>query len=68
MKQSTLDALTRYRDGNPYLGGFLSAVVANDLLGAVTRADPDNLRDLKEIVLWLHNETPTARTPRSPHA
>ena len=61
MKQSTLDALVKFRDGNDYLGGFLTAVVRNDLRGAVAQADPDNLRDLREIVLWVYHEVPADR-------
>lgn len=40
------------RDKTSYAGGgFVEAVVANDLVGAVTRADSDNLRIIKLLAL-----------------
>ncbi len=39
-------------------GRFLSAVICNDLRGAVTRADADNLPRLLAIVIWWCHETP----------
>lgn len=40
------------RDKTSYAGGgFVEAVCANDLVGAVTRADSDNLRVIKLLAL-----------------
>ena len=40
------------RDKTSYAGGgFVEAVVANDLVGCVTRADSDNLRIIKLLAL-----------------
>ena len=39
-------------------GSFLMAVLTNNLIGALNTADPNNLRDLKEIVNWFHGELP----------
>ena len=61
MKPETLDALENFRDGNNFIGEFLSAVVRNDLRGAVIRADPENLAALRSLVLWVHNEIPGER-------
>lgn len=54
-------ALEAYRLENRPLGGFLRAVVENDLTGAICRADeanrqPDVLRDL---ALYRHNALPS---------
>jgi hypothetical protein len=61
VKPETLDALVNFRDGNNFIGDFLGAVVRNDLRGAVSRADPENLAALRSIVLWVHNEIPCER-------
>ena len=39
-------------------GGFLNAVLENDLFSAVMRADVTNLKELPNIVRWVHNEAP----------
>ena len=40
------------RDKSSYAGGgFVEAVCANDLVGAVTRADSDNIRVIKLLAL-----------------
>ncbi len=46
------------RTGRP-VGGFLTAVLENDLREAVFRADIDNLSNLRELCIWLHNYTPS---------
>ena len=44
-------SIMAHRDGVFTGGGFVEAVVANDLVGAVTRADSDNLRVIKLLAL-----------------
>jgi hypothetical protein len=39
-------------------GGFLNALLANDLHGAVTRADHINQSHLPVLVMWLANNAP----------
>ena len=39
-------------------GGFLQAVISDELREAVCRADPDCLWHLREIVQWFYNEAP----------
>jgi hypothetical protein len=58
VKQTIIDSLTRYRDHHLPTGGFLRAVLENNLSGALGGADDDNLRDLREIVRWVYNEMP----------
>jgi hypothetical protein len=40
-------------------GGFLDAVIRNDLSGAVGRADSDALENIPHIVAYLYNCCPT---------
>ena len=44
-------------DGTP-TGSFLAAVISNDLMDAVGRADDDNIRVLRSICGYVHNEFP----------
>lgn len=46
------------------LGGFLNAVINNDLRGAVIRADPVNRRYLKEIAMFAKWDIPQERIRR----
>ncbi len=56
----TLDALQDYIDTGNEHGGFVMAVLENDLRGAVSRADVYNIAVLKDIVMWLSSNAPTA--------
>ncbi len=47
-----------YRYKHRPVGGFLTAVLENDLCGSLMRADPDSRAALLEIVQHLHNEMP----------
>lgn len=53
-----LKALIAYRDEGQPVGGFLEAVIANDLVGAAVRADSTNINLLPSYANWLYNETP----------
>ena len=46
---------------NNYLppGDFLTAVICNDLKGAVGRADDFNIRNIPAIVAYFYNEAPS---------
>jgi hypothetical protein len=39
-------------------GSFLRAIVENDLMSAVTRADPESFAALSSICAFVHNELP----------
>ncbi len=39
-------------------GLFLQAVISNDLIGAVLRADPVNAPLVKQYALWFHHVAP----------
>lgn len=40
------------------VGGFLTAVLVNDFMEAVSRADPENIKILRSYQRFLHNATP----------
>ena len=56
----TQGALARYVECGFMPGGFLTAVLNNDLFGAVTRADELNVQVLPEIVRYVYNELPAS--------
>lgn len=58
MKRSTKETIDNYVEKGWEPGGFVGAVLANDLMGAVGRADAENLRDLIEICQYVHWEIP----------
>lgn len=55
----TKAALDRYVNDRLLPGGFLTAVLSNDLFGAVGQADSENLAALPEIVRYVYNELPS---------
>lgn len=55
----TLLGLRAYCKGRREPGGFLRAVLENDLVQAFQRADDENLEALFDIVSYLYNEVPS---------
>ena len=51
--------LDDYAQNHQPIGGFLTAVLGNDLQGAVCRADEDSLYGLLDIVHYVYNELPS---------
>lgn len=41
------------------VGGFLEAVLENNLVAAMSRADDENLRTLPAVVAYVYNELPS---------
>ena len=58
MKPEIQAAIDAYVKDHDPVGGFLTAVLENDLLGATDRVDRDNLRDLKDIVVYVCQNVP----------
>lgn len=56
--QRTLEALRRYVDHHVPTGGFLRAVLENDLSESIGRADPENMAALTDIVAYVFWEVP----------
>ena len=52
------ESMRLYMEAGISGGGFLDAVLQNDLLLAVIRADNTNLEALPDIVKWIHWEAP----------
>ena len=55
-----IESLTRYEHQGIMPGGFLCAVLSNDLMTAVNTADAYNLKALKDICQYIYNELPEA--------
>ena len=49
------DGLTSYFNDHRAPGGFLTAVLENDLMGAFSKADMTNERALHSYAKWLFN-------------
>lgn len=60
VKEETLDGIIRYCKFGVPVGGFLEAVLSNDLRGAFAKADGDNCENLFHIVKFCYNEIPMA--------
>lgn len=52
-------ALERYIDKGIPPGGFLTAVLSNDLRNAVGRADAENRERIGDYVIYLYNDAPS---------
>ena len=53
------DGMKRYIEQGYQGGHFLYYVLSNDLIGAVNRADSENIKLLPDIVKWIYNEAPS---------
>lgn len=58
LPESLEPGLTRYLKHHIPPGGFLLAVLRNDLWDACSRADFENRAHLFNIVFWLENNAP----------
>lgn len=59
ISESTKDSLDRYVNHRIQPGGFLTAVLSNDLVGAVGRADSFNKKVIPEIITYIYNQLPS---------
>ena len=51
-------SLIRYRDHKIPTGGFLEAVLKNDLISAIERADDENVQCIPDIVRFCYENLP----------
>lgn len=58
LPEDTKDSIDRYVRQGVAPGGFLEAVIENDLKGACGAADETNLPALPAIVAYFYNECP----------
>jgi hypothetical protein len=56
---AVLVSLRRYATEHVPTGGFLRHVLANDLQGAVARADEANMANLRGILEYVYNAMPS---------
>lgn len=54
------NSLVEYVINGRGVGGFLRAVLENNLRGAVNRADNGNLPIIAHVVAWLYNNAPVS--------
>lgn len=59
ISESVKGALDRYIQYGIAPGGFLYAVLSNDLFAAVGRADRENIANLQKICGYVYNEIPS---------
>ena len=57
--------ILRYVEHGVQPGGFLTAVLNNDLLGAFRRADPESRKAIPDIVNWFQNNHPDLYGPEN---
>lgn len=59
LKNSVIESLWRYAVYGIEAGGFLNAVLENNLKEAFARADDDNARAMKTIVMYVYMKMPS---------
>lgn len=57
---SVRSSLRQYIEDGCEIGGFLRAVLSNDLFGAISRADSENRKNIVRTVSWIYNNAPRA--------
>jgi len=60
IRPEMLEALDRYIHKGYRPGGFLTSVLAHDLMEACQRADDINIRNLPAYAAYMYNEMPSA--------
>lgn len=58
MKTTTKEELIAYKEYGIRTCPFLYAVLCNNLIDAICRADEENARDLKEIIRYVNDQLP----------
>lgn len=57
--KETLEEIYRFLFHRCPVGGFLGAVLRNDLRGAIFSADEKNLKAIKSLIQFIYNECPS---------
>ena len=58
VREDVLHDLVNYGKSRVPVGGFLQSVLTNNLTLSICRADESNLKQIKQIVMFLNNEMP----------
>lgn len=53
-------ALERYVNDGIDPGGFLTACLENDMFGVYSRADSENVRNIRNIIHYIYHHLPSA--------
>lgn len=53
-------SVRRYIENRLEPGGFLAAIITNDLAGAFSRADSTNIKLIQEFITWFYNHAPAS--------
>ncbi len=60
IRPSLHGGIARYIESGVMPGSFLTAVISNDLIGAICRADDDmTIEELRALRLWFYNDAPS---------
>lgn len=54
-----MESISRYVKEGVRPGSFLTAVICNNLRGAISSADSENLENLPAFMTYFYNETPS---------
>lgn len=60
MKDDTKDTIDNYVNHGLEPGGFVRAVLENNLLLSLGKADEENRRDIWEICMYVYNDIPAS--------
>lgn len=60
ISKEIIDSLRRYVEKGIPTGGFLQAVLENDLMGSFGRADKENRGAMWEICNYVYNDIPSS--------
>jgi hypothetical protein len=52
------ESIERYLNSRIIPGGYISALLRNDLVSAIMYADSDSTNSIPDHVLWLYNNIP----------
>ena len=59
VREDVLHDLVNYGKSGVPVGGFLRSVLINNLTLSICRADDSNVRQIKQIVMFVNNELPS---------
>ncbi len=54
-----VNALKRYIEHGILPGDFLQAIISNDFMGAFSRADTENSKNMRAYAAYMYNEMPS---------
>ena len=58
IRDQMMEGIENYIKHRQVPGSFLSAIISNDLIGAVGRADDENMKNIPAFVEYFYNNAP----------